>query len=379
MNKIQQSDEFCKGQFEYHCIEENEKCRIIFKYLVANGRFSIFANLQILFEGAMKSFTKTYAGNFNDLMDQIVFPTFEARFPQKRSMKKESVSNTIPIDHIKGKPCIKLQPIPAVTLRVFADLLKKLYLKFNVINHEFDLLQSNSYYGWDRYYGTLMTNVHYDVEAQNVKSTFKTKQIQKDLTDLMNRLIPSTHLPLTDVIGLFGYKNKLEFDSPEGELLNDCANDQDIYNASRLNIADIYQINTLKKIWSHDDKSRICDLRVYMNEWHKSLGIAGGPRNPCDATRNAKSIKMNGCCNLFNDLFNEINMMKIMFMLKYSLDFSKPWISQYYHRGGKRENANQKIGKTTRDLDKIWMADIGQNSFGAQSHNDGNDNSLIFG
>lgn len=60
-----------------------------------------------------------------------------------------------------------------------------------------------------------------------------------------------------------------------------------------------------------------------------------------------------------------------MTLLKFSIDLSKPWISQYYNR----ENQDGKPKKgisTTRDLNKIWMAEIGQTALVTQTDHGGN-------
>ena len=57
-----------------------------------------------------------------------------------------------------------------------------------------------------------------------------------------------------------------------------------------------------------------------------------------------------------------------MTLLKFSLDLSKPWFSQYYPRGNQDENQYQ--GTTTsRDLDKVWMKERGLTNLGLRTKN----------
>ena len=272
MNEIQMphSNEFCEEQLEYHCIKENKKCRIIFDFLAANGIFSIGTYLQKLSEDTFKEFPNGYADSFNEMMDQIIFPTFESKFSQKRP-KNNGKYSVYEIENIKGKNCFELQGHRLVTLKRLGVVLKKFYNKFYVINNEFDQLKSNSIYGWDRYYGTLMTSLNYDLESPKVISSLRSMQMRKDMISLMNDIIPSTNLPITDVIGLLGYNNKFESKNPEDDELNGCSYSQDSYNASCEKIEEIYNLNTFNGMMSPGDKERLCDLKIYANHWHQFM------------------------------------------------------------------------------------------------------------
>ena len=76
---------------------------------------------------------------------------------------------------------------------------------------------------------------------------------------------------------------------------------------------------------------------------------------------------MRECCNFFEDLFNSKNIEKIMLMSKFSIDFSKPWISQYYHRLNPNGTGNLATSIATRDVEKVWMAEIGRDHLGMKS------------
>ena len=425
--KMPHSNEFCEENLEYHCIKRNKNCRVIFDFLATNGIFSISANLQKLFEDTIKKFPNKYADSLEELMDRYVFPTFESKFTQKLSINNGTYS-VHEIEDIKGKNCFELQGHLIVTLKRLGLVLKKFYNKFHVINNKFDPVKSNSIYGWDRYYGTLMTNLNYDLESPNVISTLRSKQMRKDMISLMNDIIPSTNLPITDVIGLLGYNNKFESKNPEDDELNGCSYSQDSYNTSCEKIEEIYNFNTFHGMMSPGDKERFCNLKIYANHWNqfmrrvdklngetsllldsykfillsidstvsyyfqcstcdffldKNVFNASNSneyaRNPCGKSKKDLSQEMRECCKFFEDLFNTKNIEKIMLMTKFSIDFSKPWISQYYHRLNPNETGNLATSSETRDLEKIWMAEIGRDHLGVKSEKGGNFFPNVFG
>ena len=102
-------------------------------------------------------------------------------------------------------------------------------------------------------------------------------------------------------------------------------------------------------------------------------------RNPCGNPKKDLSQEMRECCNLFEDLFNTKNIEKIMLMTKFSIDFSKPWISQYYHRLNPNETGNLAKSSATRDVEKIWMAEIGRDHLSVKSERGGNFFPNVFG
>ena len=80
--------------------------------------------------------------------------------------------------------------------------------------------------------------------------------------------------------------------------------------------------------------------------------------NPCSMKIYTASSDLQKCCNALNAMYHHGNIEKIMELLKYSLDLSKPWISKYYRRSLQNGNRNQEA-TADRDLDKIWMAKMG--------------------
>ena len=72
---------------------------------------------------------------------------------------------------------------------------------------------------------------------------------------------------------------------------------------------------------------------------------------PCSVIEEHVSLEGQKCCQLLNTVFHRRNTDKIMTLLKYSLDMSNPWITQYYK--GEKED-KQTLGDN-RDMYKLWL------------------------
>ena len=263
-------DEFCERQLEYHCIARNLKCKVIFEFLASNGRFGIMENLQILYEEAIKSFFNTYVETFDELINKIVFPTFEARFSSRRTRNNGNETIKLSqITHIKGRNCYKLEGDYHIALFRLGNMLQKFYNKFHVLNLEFDPQGSKSRFGWSRYFGSLMASLNYDIDSENMKSSFRSKNIQKDLIQLMNAIIPSTKLTLTDVIGLLGYTNKVTPNNRKDELDFDNSNTGDSRNSSYIKNNSHDHTRKLYGLESFYETENLCDLEMYSNQWRQ--------------------------------------------------------------------------------------------------------------
>ena len=76
---------------------------------------------------------------------------------------------------------------------------------------------------------------------------------------------------------------------------------------------------------------------------------------PCSSIDTDVLPEVKSCCRLFDDIFRRSNIQQIMSLMKYSLDLSNPWISQYYHNY--EEDEDMQTLRTTRDLYKGWLAE----------------------
>ena len=75
---------------------------------------------------------------------------------------------------------------------------------------------------------------------------------------------------------------------------------------------------------------------------------------PC-AIMESESPEIQSCCKLFDGIFRRSNIQQIMLLMKYSLDLSNPWTSQYYQ--GHEDNETKQTVGNTRDLYKVWPAE----------------------
>ena len=59
-----------------------------------------------------------------------------------------------------------------------------------------------------------------------------------------------------------------------------------------------------------------------------------------------------GCCKLFGSAFRRSNLPQILKLMKYSLELSDSWLSQYYGFG---ENGDVDLFRKNRELLRLWI------------------------
>ena len=52
---------------------------------------------------------------------------------------------------------------------------------------------------------------------------------------------------------------------------------------------------------------------------------------PCSMINAELVPEVQSCCKVLDGIFSRSNLPEIMSLMKYSLDLSNPWISQYFH------------------------------------------------
>lgn len=394
------------------------------------------ANLQILFDEALRSFYHTFVKSFDDLMDHILYPTFVKRFSSKISMTNGNASTNLDLiikTKERNKNCFKLNTDAHIAMKRLENMIKKLYIKFKIVNQEFDPANTNFSPVWSRYYGSLVANLNYLIDESKTKNSnvferLKKKpvfdeiltknqisnnafQLHQDMTALMNLIIPSTNVPLNTIVGLLGYEDNFDNMNPDAKNeQNKVSIDSDVEINSTIE-------NSINHNTSFDEadllnhKSVECDFKEYGRQWNHflkkiihlfdgeeilirnfayyilvvqvsndtftfivvhtnlklfhliildptNINVTGSIdyENPCSSTKEDISDKMKSCCDRFAKLINHKNIEELMLLLKFSLDLSRPWISQYYTRG----DLDRKTSSITRDIDKTWMAQVGR-------------------
>ena len=61
-----------------------------------------------------------------------------------------------------------------------------------------------------------------------------------------------------------------------------------------------------------------------------------------------------GCCQLFGSAFHRSNIPQILTLMKFSLELSDPWISQYY---SSRDPGGLELFQKRRKLHQLWITD----------------------
>jgi hypothetical protein len=156
------------------------------------------------------------------LIDEMVFPVFKRRF----SKKLELIENKNPklvqkVMSIKTEAdCIVYGPDCVVAIDRFNETIQKFYRIFAILNKEYRL--SSPVFGWNRYIGTLLANMNFELDTgyheKNIhmpkvsgpKSTAKqgqmaSMQLQTDLVKLLQHIVPSKGISITDMISFLGY------------------------------------------------------------------------------------------------------------------------------------------------------------------------------
>ena len=76
-------------------------------------------------------------------------------------------------------------------------------------------------------------------------------------------------------------------------------------------------------------------------------------KRPCLLIEQTGSQELNKCCRLVDGIFHGNNTEAIMTLMKYSLDTTSPWITQYYDKN-REDNGSQTLGDN-RDMYKLWL------------------------
>ena len=67
-----------------------------------------------------------------------------------------------------------------------------------------------------------------------------------------------------------------------------------------------------------------------------------------------ESAQVRNCCNMFSKSYKNANTKQIMALMKYSLDISNPWISQYLAKPKNKPFGNNRY--ISRQMSKSWFA-----------------------
>ena len=363
-------------------------------------------NIELIHQEAMVLYEKTFVKTFDILINQIVYPIFTKRFSLKWALllnntfnRDLAVQEYPDIRDIRNiitlEDCENFGLNCTVSLNRLDDTLNKFYRKFAILNKEYDSSIYSSQVNSDRYYGTLVANMNFqlDMDYEQLWHALKTSehtqtlptrtmfqtnvasfQLQNDLVRLLDNIISSQNISLTDALGLLGYDNIFG--------VNNMKSKTEISNGNELNCSTHVQsacrnsasANILHPLHGFDPmhmRRTACDLELYFERWNKYLQILDSTTNnvtpgsldhnsaaqPCASIESESTPEVKSCCKLFDGIFNNNNIQQIMSLMKYSLDLSNPWISQYYQ--GHKNDASKQIVGDTRSLYKVWLAEGG--------------------
>ena len=74
---------------------------------------------------------------------------------------------------------------------------------------------------------------------------------------------------------------------------------------------------------------------------------------PCSVTEETLLPEVAKCCRVLGGMFHRSNIESIMSLMKYSLDLSNPWVTQYYQMENE-DHDKQTLGDN-RDIYKFWL------------------------
>ena len=154
-----------------------------------------------------------FVGSFDDLIDEVMYPIFDENFSKKYSYL-HNINNdsryhkVVEIDtvgkcHLNGEDCI-------AALNSLDDLLYRCFGKFSVLNQDLNSDNAPSKLTADRYYGTLLANMNFQLandQPTTIQQNVATFQLELELRRLINTLIPSQTMTLTEIIGSLGYSD----------------------------------------------------------------------------------------------------------------------------------------------------------------------------
>ena len=78
---------------------------------------------------------------------------------------------------------------------------------------------------------------------------------------------------------------------------------------------------------------------------------------PCSATEENNSHEVKQCCRVLDGMFHRSNTETIMMLMKYSLDLSTPWVTQYYP--SEKEGQDPQTSGDNRNMYKVWLPTSG--------------------
>ena len=129
------------------------------------------------------------------------------------------------------------------------------------------------------------------LENGNEQATVASFQLQNDLTKLLNAIIPSSNVSLTDLIGLLGYSHSFEIDDLSAKTtvskttaLN-CSSYQELTDPVRKNYDFLNNLHPLHGLDPIHSKYVPCDLEMYSERWKDFL-------KTLNKTTKNESIKM---------------------------------------------------------------------------------------
>ena len=96
-------------------------------------------------------------------------------------------------------------------------------------------------------------------------------------------------------------------------------------------------------------------FRINIDESSDSRSTSLKP--PCFATKENVSPEVKQCCQVLDGMFHRTNTATIMTLMKYSLEMSTPWITQYYR--AENEGLNKQTLGDNRLMYKAWLATNG--------------------
>ena len=285
-----------KNALKYHCIEANEKCKEVLLFLTLNGRFSVMVNLHFFYQDAMTDFAEFSIKNFDDLIDQIIYPIFQKRFSSKNSLlRMTSVGQSIDSEIKTNEDCVSYGSDCTVSVDHFIDTLADFYGKFAVINKEFEASSSKTFFKLERYYGTLIANLNFqldmdyeqawhllkssktDVSSLNGKANVASSQLQNDLSLLLDSIMPASNISLTDLIGLLGYSRSFDISdlSPTTTVPKITLQNFSASQATKEPKLRQYEfLNNLHPLHGFDPMHTAdvpCDLEMYLEHWRHFL------------------------------------------------------------------------------------------------------------
>jgi hypothetical protein len=250
------------------------------------------STLEIIYQEAMMQNSLTYAENFDELVSKIVYPIYSKRF-SGRIRRFSRSHRAFRITTVKG--CEEYGPECSIALNLLESTMNKFYSIFHVLNKQFEGSISSSLFDWERYYGTLVASVNSEFDGnyermwqslkiQKTESPILTLQVgvafaklQNDLKKLLDTMIPSNNISLTDFLGLTGYSNALSLgnfqtkNQAKRERDNSCMEFDESFRPTCRNLKILRDLYPLPSLDLFLTEKTTCDLAIYLENWIKYL------------------------------------------------------------------------------------------------------------